>query len=125
MVTKALVVDDDRAVGELIVALLDGVGMTAEAETNSVRAAERLAREKFDAIFLDVSMPGLDGMELTRRARAGGYNQKTPIVMITGLEDPSLMRKGFEAGVNFFLFKPVDRKTLLRVVRASQDFVTR
>lgn len=125
MPTKAIVVDDDAGVAALIVAILAGAGMAAEAETSSARAAERLAREKFDAIFLDVSMPAPDGIELARRARAGGYNQKTPIVMITGLEEPGVMRRGFDAGVNFFLCKPVDRKTLLRVVRASQDFVTR
>jgi len=48
---------------------------------------------------------------------------KTPIVMITGDADPSVLKKGFESGANFFLFKPVDRRGILRLVRATQGSI--
>jgi CheY-like chemotaxis protein len=118
-----LIVDDEPAIAELIQAVLQTAGIHADVETNSRKADEQLAKEKFDVIFLDVHMPQPDGIELARRARSGGFNQSTPLVMITGLDDLTVQKKAFEAGANFFLFKPVDRQRVLRVVRSTQAAV--
>ena len=68
-------------------------------------------------------MPQPDGIELARQMRAGGYNQNTTLVMLTGETDLALQKKAFEAGANFFLFKPVDRQRLLRLIRTTQASV--
>lgn len=123
MTTRILIVDDEPAVAELIQAFLQAAGMEASMLTSSRAAAERLPKEKFDVVFLDVRMPAPDGIELARFMRAAGYNQSTPLVMLTGANDLDLQKKAFEAGANFFLFKPIDRQRLLRVLRATQASV--
>jgi len=70
-------------------------------------------------------MPELNGIELARLIRATGLNRSTPIVMITGEEDRTLLARAFEVGVNFFLFKPIDRHRLLRLIRVSEESIER
>jgi CheY-like chemotaxis protein len=120
---RGLIIDDDPEMAELLQVVLAPAGVQAEAMTDSRAAAERLTREKFDVVFLDVRMPEPDGLEVARRMRAAGFNQKTPLVMVTGESDLALQRRAFEAGANFFLFKPIERQRVLRVVRATQAFV--
>ena len=117
---RVLIVDDEPAVCEVVQAVLASAGLDSVTDTNSAHAAEILQKEKFDAIFLDVRMPPPDGMEIARQVRSGGLNQKTPLIMVTGDERREILTEGFEAGANFFLFKPIDKSRLLRVVRAAR-----
>jgi CheY-like chemotaxis protein len=117
---RILVVDDSPEVCELVQAVLYSAGMDALSVTDSQLAARHLIREKFDAIFLDIKMPPPDGIELASRARSSGFNQKTPIVMISGDADPALQARAFQAGANFFLYKPLDRRRLMRILRVTQ-----
>jgi CheY-like chemotaxis protein len=117
---RILVVDDSPEICELVQSVLYSAGMDALSVTDSQLAAKHLIREKFDAIFLDIKMPPPDGIELAGRARASGFNQKTPIVMISGDADPALQARAFQAGANFFLYKPLDRRRLMRILRVSQ-----
>jgi CheY-like chemotaxis protein len=123
--SRILVVDDDPSLCELIQEVLSSVDMESLTLTNSSQVAAHIAREKFSALFLDVRMPPPDGIELTRRIRASGLNRTTPIVIITGEEDNTLLARAFEAGANFFLFKPIDRHRLLRLIRLTGDSIQR
>jgi DNA-binding response OmpR family regulator len=125
MKTRILVVDDEPPVCELIREILAGAGIEAATITESARAAHLLQTQKFDAVFLDLHMPPPDGLELARRTRAAGFNQRTPIVMITADTDPAALTRGFQAGASFFLFKPLDRRGLLRILRATQGTIAR
>ncbi len=123
MTTRALVVDDDPSNCELIKEVLHSVDIDSLALTHSGQAVTFLAREKFDAIFLDVNMPAPNGIELTRKIRSGGLNVSTPIMVITGEDERALLARAFEAGANFFLYKPVARQDILRLVRATTDSI--
>jgi len=123
MPNRALVVDDDPANCELIQEVLRSADIDSLALTHSGQAVTVLAREKFDAIFLDVNMPAPDGIELTRKIRSGGLNVTTPVMIITGEEDRGLLGRAFQAGANFFLYKPIDRHDVLRLIRAAADSV--
>jgi CheY-like chemotaxis protein len=70
-------------------------------------------------------MPPPDGAELARQVRATRVNASTVIVMITGEEDRTVMRRAFEAGVECFLFKPVERNKLLKLIRATEGPIER
>jgi len=122
---QVLVVDDDPLTCELIREILCSAGMEAASLTDSTEAASRLRTEKFHAIFLDVRMPPPDGIELARQIRASRVNASTVIVMITEEEDRTVMKRAFEAGVEFFLFKPVERSKLLRLIRATEGPIER
>src|SRR5882762_6313139 len=122
---RVLVVDDDAPTCELIREILCSAGMDAASLTDSAEAASRLRTEKFHAIFLDVRMPPPDGIELARQTRASRVNASTVIVMITGEEDRTVMKRAFDAGVEFFLFKPVERNKLLKLIRVAEGSIER
>jgi len=99
--------------------------MDASFLTSSRGAAELLKREKYHAVFLDMRMPPPDGVELARQIRASRVNASTVIVMITGEEERTLMKRAFDAGVEFFLFKPVERNKLLKLIRVAEGSIER
>lgn len=119
MPSRVLVVDDDPNTCELIQEVLTLSDIESSALHSGSQALDRVSREKFDAIFLDVRMPPPDGIALTRKIRASGLNVSTPIVIITGEEDNAVLARAFEAGANFFLFKPIDRHRMMRLIRVT------
>jgi CheY-like chemotaxis protein len=123
VVTKVLIVDDDPVLCEFIQEVLTSEKMHAEVTTDSMRALARLRDERFDVIFLDMRMPSLDGIEVASCIRSTGLNQTTPLVMITGDQDHKLMQRAFQAGVNLFLCKPVDRSRIMRLIHAADNFI--
>ncbi len=123
MPARILVVDDDPLNGELISEILSSAGMDTSFLTSSVEAAGRLKREKYHAVFMDMRMPPPDGVELARQIRASGVNASTIIVMITGEEERTLMKRAFDAGVQLFLFKPVERNKLLKLIRVAEHSI--
>ena len=125
MPARILVVDDDPLNGELISEILRSAGMDVSFLTCSTEAAVRLKREKYHAVFLDMRMPAPDGAELARQIRASRINASAVIVMITGEQDRTVMGRAFEAGVEFFLFKPVERNKLLKLIRATEGSIER
>jgi CheY-like chemotaxis protein len=122
---RILVVDDHAPSSELISEILRSSGFEAISLTSSAEAAERLTKEKFHAVFLDMRMPPPDGLQLARQIRASRQNAPAVIVMITGEQDRTLMTRVFEMGVTFFLFKPVERNKLLKLIRVAETSMER
>ena len=120
MQRRALVVDDEAATCELIQKVLYAAGVDALTLTRSVQAATFLEESKFDMVFFDLHMGSPDGMELSREMRRTGSNRTTPIILLSDDQRPSAMSQGFAAGASFFLYKPVDRERLLKLIRATQ-----
>ena len=88
MQRRALVVDDEASVCEFIQGVLVANGQEVLAVTDTQVASDCLRTEKFSAALFDLRMPVPDGVELTRRARDSGLNQRTPIIIIS--DDQSL-----------------------------------
>ena len=122
---RLMVVDDDPAALELVQALVEPLGYEVLALTDSRQAAECVNEQKFDAIFVDVQMPNLDGFELTQLIRASRSNSGIPIVMITALEDIETMRQGYKAGVTFFLTKPFNPEKLRGLLLTMRNTILR
>src|ERR1700756_4878366 len=122
---QILVVDDHAPSSELISEILRSSGFEAISLTSSAEAAERLTKEKFHAVFLAMRMPPPDGLELARQIRASRTNGSAVILMITGEQDRTLMTRAFEIGVTFFLFKPVERNKLLKLIRVAETSIER
>ena len=115
MARKLLVVDDEVPILKLLKEILRALGAEVLAVADSSQALEYVEQQKFDGIFLDVNMPGLDGIEFTTRIRVSALNKKVPIVILSGLDDAETMRKGFRAGASAFLGKPVTRDRVQRL----------
>ena len=122
---QVLVVDDHAPSSELISEILRSSGFEAISLTSSAEAAERLTKEKYHAVFLDMRMPPPDGLELARQVRSSRINASTVIIMITGEQERTLMKRAFEMGVEFFLFKPVERNKLLKLIRVAGTSIER
>lgn len=123
MPRQALVVDDEPATCDLIREVLTSVGLDTLALTNSSDAQGHFRDRKFDVILLDFRMAPPDGAQLAKDIRAAGFNQSTPIIMISDDQRTSAVQQGFEAGANFFLYKPIDKARLLKLVRTTQGSI--
>jgi DNA-binding response OmpR family regulator len=120
MQKRALIVDDEPATCELIEKVLGSVGMEFLTLTKSLEAPGILNEGKFSLVFLDQGMASPDGIDLTRQMRDSGFNRMTPIIMISDDRRPGALTRGFQAGASFFLYKPIDKDRLLKLVRATQ-----
>ena len=115
---KLLVVEDDVANLELMTEVLTSLKAEVRALSSSQEADALVNREKFDGIFLDLEMPGLDGFQLAEKVRNSSWNKTTPIVIVTGRDQRDTMRHSFRTGATFFLQKPVDRQIVTRLFQA-------
>ena len=120
MQRRALVVDDEQATCDLIQKVLYAAGVDALTLTRSGQASSFLEEGKFDMVFFDMHMGSPDGMELSREMRRAGSNRTTPIILLSDDQRPSAMSQGFAAGASFFLYKPIDKERLLKLIRATQ-----
>ncbi len=113
---KILLVEDEELIGEMVRVNLDADGGEVAWVKDGESAIERLGRERFDVIVLDVMLPGTDGFSVARRLRKDGTG--TPILMLTARGDTTSKVKGLEAGADDYLPKPFDMPELLARVRA-------
>ena len=116
---RLLIVDDEESVRLLLARLLTK-GMNVEAQlAGTCEQALRLARNyAYDAILLDLMMPGIGGFEVLKTIRASSANMATPIMIVSGLEDLHTNDRCLAAGADGFLVKPVERRALLYAVKA-------
>jgi len=120
---RAIIVDDEPATRELIEKVLTAAGIESLTVTKSEEAPEILRHGKFAVAFLGYEMAFPDGPALARQMRASGSNRMTPIVLISDDQRPAAMARGFEAGASFFLYKPIDKDRLVRLLRATQGAI--
>jgi two-component system response regulator MprA len=114
---KILVVDDERAVRESLRRALELEGYEIELAEDGAQALERLRSEpEPDAMVLDVLMPGVDGLEVSRAVRRNG--SKLPILMLTARTQVEDRVEGLDAGADDYLTKPFALEELLARVRA-------
>jgi len=112
------VVDEGPTVSDLIQAVLKSVDVDAVTLTKSADAPLLLNNETFSMLVLDLhSLP--EAFALARSARESGFNRATPIILMSDDQSTAAVAGGFEAGVSFFLYKPVDEERLLKLVRAT------
>jgi DNA-binding NtrC family response regulator len=111
---SVLVVDDDRAVGTVLAALLTQAGHEARAVGSGAEALAALASRSIDVVISDVRMPGMDGLELLAevRKRAAGV----PVILLTAHGNVPLAVEAMRAGAADFLLKPFDRDEVLFAV---------
>jgi signal transduction histidine kinase/DNA-binding response OmpR family regulator len=115
--TQVLLIDDDPLIGKTLVDLLGLHGYTAARAESAERGLEMLAAGGFDLVLLDVRLPGMSGFEACTRVREA-HGPYLPVIMMTAFGDPVAVRRGYEAGADDFLHKPIDTPALILKVRA-------
>src|SRR5919205_1967447 len=111
-----LVVDDDAPIRRMLWRTLAAEGYEVEAVADGGAALAAVERSVPDAIVLDVRMPGLDGLAVTRRLRAKGL--RVPILLLTARDAIHERVAGLDAGADDYLVKPFDVDELSARVRA-------
>ncbi len=111
MKAHLLVVDDDPHITELLRRILAYEGYSVATAVSGDEALARTLEHPPNLIILDIMMPGLDGLEVTRRLRAAGDN--VPILILTARDAVSNRVEGFEAGADDYLIKPFAPEELL------------
>jgi DNA-binding response OmpR family regulator len=114
-----LIVNDEPATSELITKALYTTGMEALTVTRSCDAVGFLQEGKFDVVFMDFHMTAPNGVELVRQIRGSSSHRTIPIILISGEKDPTAVAQGFDAGASFFLYKPIEQRSLLRLIRTA------
>jgi two-component system response regulator MprA len=113
---RVLVADDDRAIRESLARALELEGYEVVAVVDGVESLTRVRRESFDALVLDVMMPGVDGLAVCRVLRAEG--DRTPVLMLTARVETPDRVAGLDAGADDYLPKPFELDELLARLRA-------
>jgi len=111
------VVDDDRAVIEAIVSLLESVGYAAAGFVSAQEFLNSAHLRRTACLILDVRMPGMGGLELQRRLSA--KNIQTPIIFITADGGPEVSAEALSGGAVACLRKPFNQASLLTALRSA------
>lgn len=112
-----LVVDDNPANLQLASELLRGLGVEVAQANNGKSALERCAEQRFDLIFMDIQMPGMDGIETTRQLRQNAEaSQRTPIIALTAHSMTEQKSELLIAGMDDCISKPVSETQLAHII---------
>jgi DNA-binding response OmpR family regulator len=108
-------VDDDRRLFEVLEEYLGDHGILLAHAPDGTQGLERLRQDVFDAVLLDIMMPGPDGLEVLRQIRV---SQKLPVIMLTARGDESDRVVGLELGADDYIHKPFSARELVARLRA-------
>jgi len=111
-----LVVDDERNIVELVQLYLRSEGYQVESAYDGREALEKIGAIHPDLVVLDLMMPHVDGLEVTRRLRQS--DAKTPVIMLTAKGEDEDKVRGLDLGADDYLAKPFNPKELVARVRA-------
>jgi len=112
---RLLLIEDDPRLAEMVAEYLGEAGFRVSVAADGRAGLERLAREPFDALVLDLALPDMDGLEVCRRLRA---KSDLPVLMLTARGDAMDRVVGLELGADDYLPKPFEPRELLARLRA-------
>ena len=115
---NVLLVADGRAIDHMTPIALEKAGMAVQLASGAQEALERISEKRPDIILLDWMMPGISGLELTRRLRRDAYTEDIPIIMLTARVTEDDKVAGLEAGTDDYVVKPFSPRELLARIRA-------
>jgi PAS domain S-box-containing protein len=118
--TRVLVVEDNSINRQVAVGSLTKLGLGADTAADGIEAIKALTHTPYDLLFMDIQMPGMDGYQATSRIRdpeTGVLNNKIPIIAMTAHAMQGDREKCLSAGMNDYVSKPIDKKSLVKVLK--------
>ncbi|MDO8880242.1 MAG: response regulator transcription factor [Coriobacteriia bacterium] len=112
---RALVVDDEANIRELVAVYLQTAGFSVEHATDGAEALTKARHGSYDVVILDIMLPGIDGVEVCRRIRE---HSSVPIIMLTAREGDLEKVAALEIGADDYVTKPFSAPELVARVRA-------
>jgi two-component system phosphate regulon response regulator OmpR len=118
MTARILLIDDDLRLTSMVGEYLRNAGMDIQTAPNLGSGREKLSREAYDALVLDLMLPDGDGLDLCRELRADQRTRALPLLMLTARGEPMDRVVGLELGADDYLPKPFEPRELLARVKA-------
>jgi DNA-binding response OmpR family regulator len=112
---RILIVDDEPEIIRLVVDYMRAAGFTTDIASTGSEAVERAAADRPDLVILDLGLPGIDGLDVTRTLRRAS---DVPIIMLTARDDETDKLIGLELGADDYVTKPFSPRELVARVRA-------
>ncbi len=119
---KALVVDDEEDIRNLLVEQLLDKGCEVRKASNGDVALQRVSEEIPDIIFVDIVMPVMDGILFVAELRKNPETSRIPVVLVSAIDLPGLQSRARSLGVNHLLSKPWDQEALDRMLRINNEW---
>ncbi|HLY27172.1 MAG TPA: response regulator [Aggregatilineales bacterium] len=116
MIYKVLIVDDDKVGADSIADLVRLLGHDVQVAYGPRAAISQLALVTPDIVFLDINMPGINGLEVCRYLRRDIRTVQTPIIVISASEQPDDQTAALRAGANQYLVKPAMIEDIERAI---------
>jgi EAL domain-containing protein (putative c-di-GMP-specific phosphodiesterase class I)/ActR/RegA family two-component response regulator len=113
-VGRVIIVDDDRAMLQVLAKIVGGMGHDVKTAANGVEAVALLGQTHFDALISDIGMPEMDGFELMRAVRK--HSLDLPVILMTGRPSIESAVKAVEYGALRYLMKPIDSSLLRKSI---------
>ena len=114
---RVLVIEDNADARETLKNVLEAYGYTVEVAATGEEGLQRLLTLCPDVAIVDIGLPGLDGFELARRARAAPEGKAVKLVALSGYSGPETEQKASRVGFDLHLIKPVNAADLRRIIR--------
>ncbi len=118
---SVLIVDDDEALADVLSTRLTRQGFGTLIADSGQRALELARAERPDCILLDLRLPDVDGFDLCQKLVDSAETCEIPVIIVSGLEQPDIIRRCRAAGCRYYVRKPYDPNALLTLVRQAID----
>lgn len=116
MPKRILIIDDSPIVRNLHSVMLKSAGYFTEDAENGFDALEKAMKSDFDLMIVDINMPKMDGFEFCRQIRTSEKYKEIPLLIVSTESEAEDKMKGFKAGANLYLIKPVKPAVLIENV---------
>jgi DNA-binding response OmpR family regulator len=113
---RILLIEDDPRLAGLVTEYLGGAGFVVSTAATGRAGLDRIGREPYDAVVLDLMLPDVDGLEVCRQLRAS--SSEVPVLMLTARGDTMDRVVGLELGADDYMAKPFEPRELLARLRA-------
>jgi len=114
-----LVVNDKQAIRQILGDMLKDEGYNVFMAEDGYEAMEKVKEMSFDIIFLDMRMPGIDGVTTLKEIKK--ISPETRVVMMTGYPDKNLEKEAIKQGAYTVIYKPFDRKKVIAIVEKLDE----
>ena len=116
---RILVVDDDHGQAEVLAHRLRKQGFVASTSWSGQEGLQKAHDELPDLIIMDVRMPGLDGLHVARQLSDDPETCHIPVILLSGMSGPDIVRKSRAAGCEYYVRKPYDPNALLLLAESA------
>ncbi len=114
---RILLIENEADISRLIIYVLSRQGFTVEPAHDAVSAERLLAGGKFDAILLDLMLPGEDGYSFCTRLKSMERTRDIPVIIISARVMPNEVKRGMDCGASGYITKPYNPSTLGEEIR--------